>query len=388
MDGTQVQNTTPAGVPVGEVERAKVRIEGVRQTLRRIIIGHDDAIDAAIYALVAKEHIAMIGPPGTAKTMLVTSISKLLQARYYAYLMTKFTSFDELFGPLDVPALARGELRRKWSRIVEADIIFLDEIFKASGAILNTLLSLMQERIVYDPFTGEAMSTNVWTVFAASNEAPQEEELQAVYDRFSVKVHIDAINMNLLRKALEARWLSSIRLEPLATMEDVETLHHYAASLLGRDDVLKLYQVHVMPMVQAIRSNGIFVSDRTIIEKLPKLFATYLTLNGVSENAAAEASVRIVKYVARTREELATIDKVVADMMGEVASLYKKLEEAKKLYGLGELHSALNIFREVALYSLEKLESKPWLMERARSIVAEAQRYVTAIQDILAKLKP
>ena len=383
MGEVQTQNKNLA---LASVEEAKARIEGVRQTLRRIIIGHDDAIDAAIYALVAKEHVAMIGPPGTAKTMLVTSISKLLQVRYYAYLMTKFTSFDELFGPLDVPALARGELRRRWSRIVEADIIFLDEIFKASGAILNTLLSLMQERIVYDPFTGEAISTNVWTVFAASNEAPQEEELQAVYDRFSVKVHIDAIDMNLLRKALEARWLSSIKLEPLATMEDVKTLHDYAASLLGRDDVLKLYQVHVMPMVQAIRSN-VFVSDRTIIEKLPKLFAAYLTLNGVSENAAAEASVRIVKYVARTREELVTIDNVITDMMGEIASLYKKLEEAKKLYRLGELHSALNIFREVALYSLEKLESKPWLMERARSIIAEAQRYVATIQDILAKLK-
>jgi MoxR-like ATPase len=382
MNESQIQNTSQE-----KIEKARARIENVRQSLYRIIIGHDNMIDAAIYALIGREHMVMIGPPGTAKTMLVMSLSKLLQARHYMYLMTRFTTFDELFGPIDVLTLTKGELKRKWSRIIEAHIIFLDEVFKASATILNTLLSIMQERVVYDPFTGEAITTNVWSVFAASNEHPQEEELAAVYDRFTLKVHVDMVNnMDLLRKALETRWGNPAKLEPIASMEDISTLHDCATSLL-RGDALKLYEIHMMPMVQALRSNGVFVSDRMVIEKLPKLFAAYLAIHGVSDSVAAEAAVKLVRYVAHSREELAIIDKIITEMMGEVATLYKRLEEGKKLLEMGELRSALNVLREVALFDVEKLQNKPWLADRAKSIITEAQRYVAMIQDILNKLK-
>jgi MoxR-like ATPase len=271
---------------------------------------------------------------------------------------------------------------------VEADIIFLDEIFKASAAILNTLLSLMQERIVHDPITGQAVPANLWTLFAASNEVPAEEELQAIYDRFAIKMFVDLLpDTKLLVKALEAKWISPPPLEPLASMEDVKVLHEYAVSLIRRDDVMKLYQINVLPMIQLARSHGVYVSDRTAIEKLPLLFAAHLTLHGVSESKASEAALKVIKYVARNREELALIDKTVKEVLGELSKLLTKLEEAKKLYSLGELHSALNIFLEVALFDISKLENKPWLVERAKNIIAEAQNYVVEIQDLLAKLR-
>jgi|ADKH01.1.fsa_nt_gi MoxR-like ATPases len=75
MDGTQIQNKTPS------VEEARVKIENVRQGLYRLIIGHEEAVEAAVLALVAREHIALIGPPGTAKSYLAQSLSRLVQAR-------------------------------------------------------------------------------------------------------------------------------------------------------------------------------------------------------------------------------------------------------------------------------------------------------------------
>jgi MoxR-like ATPase len=374
-------------VRIGE---ARLRLENLAVALKRTIIGHDGIIDAALLALASKEHMVMIGPPGTAKTFLVTTLAKLLNARYYTYLMTTFTILDELAGPIDVLELTKGNLRRRWSAIVEADIVFLDEIFKASSAILNSLLSFMQERVLYDPFTGTAMPVRAWTVFAASNETPRDgEELQALYDRFAIKTFIRPIgsNADLVRNALNAKWLNPPKAEPVATMEDVRAIHEYATSLLQREDVLKLYLIHMVPMIEMARSKGVFISDRTELEKLPKLFAAYLALHGVSEMAAAEAAYKLIDLMAREPAELAEIEKAKNEMLGELAELQEKLENAKKQYELTQLQSALDMFREIALLDVSKFEGKPWLAQRAQALVEEAQRYIAKIQEARSRLK-
>jgi len=362
-------------------------LENLANELKRVVIGHEEVVDALVLALIAKEHVVMIGPPGTAKSFLALSLAKLLNAKYYTYLMTKFTTFDELVGYVDVLALTKGELRRKLSAIVDADIVFLDEIFKASSPILNALLSLMQERVVYDPFTGTAIPARLWSLIGASNEVP-DDDMQAIYDRFAVKMFVKPVsNMNTLTSILEAKWLRPPAEDVAATMEDVRAVHDYAESLLRRRDVLQLYQVHMMPLFPLVESKGIYVSDRTKVEKMPWLFAAYLALHGVSEAKASEAAYRLIKLVARTSDEVAEIEKALNEMLGELSKLLKQLDDAKKLFDLGELNSALNLFKQVALFDVESLKEKPWLVERAKAIVQEAQEYIALIQKSLAGLK-
>jgi MoxR-like ATPase len=306
MSSTQIQNQIP-----DKVNEAKIKIENVRQALYRIVIGHEEAIDAAILALIAREHIVIVGPPGTAKTMLATSVSKLLNAQCYTYLMTRFTVFDELFGPIDVSALARGELKRRWSNIISADIVFLDEIFKASSAILNSLLSLMQERVVYDPMTGQPIQTRLWTLIAASNEVPSDEELQALYDRFAVRVFVQYLDDDAkLLSALIARWQTNGAIQPLASMEDVKALHEHAIALLSREkDIIKFYHINVVPLIKTLRAKGIIISDRKVIEKLSELYAAYLTLHGVTPDNIINAAYDIIVFAAHSPQEAAEIRK-------------------------------------------------------------------------------
>jgi MoxR-like ATPase len=378
------QTSPSAEETIGE---ARLRLENLANGLKRLVIGHEDVVDALVLALVSREHMVMIGPPGTAKTFLVTTLAKLLRAKYYTYLMTKYTTFDEIVGPIDVLELTKGNLRRKWTAIVEADIVFLDEVFKASSPILNALLSLMQERVVYDPFTGTAIPARLWSLIGASNEVPENDEL-AVYDRFGVKVFVRPVsNMNTLASVLEAKWLRPPAEDAAAAMDDVKTVHDYAESLLRSRDVLQLYQVHMMPLFPLVESKGIYVSDRTKVEKMPRLFAAYLALHGASEAKASEAAYRLVRLLARSFEELAEIEKAMDEMLGELSKLFKLLDDAKKLYDLGELNSALNLFRQVALFDVESLKEKPWIIERAKMLVREAQEYVALIQESLANLK-
>jgi MoxR-like ATPase len=385
MDKTQTQNKDLASV-----EEARAKIENVRQVLYRTVVGREEAVDAVILALIAREHVAVIGPPGTAKSYLAQTLSRLIQAQFYAYLTTKFTTYDELFGPVDVVALVQNsELRRKWSRIVEADIIFLDEIFKASSAILNALLSLMQERVVYDPMTGQAVPAKLWTLIAASNEVPSDEELQALYDRFAVRVFVQYLNDDAkLLSALAARWQSNGAFAQIADMDDVKVLHEYATSLLSRErDVVKLYHVNAMPLIKALRARGIVISDRSIIEKLPKLYAAYLTLHGVTPDNVVNAAYDIALYAARTPQELSEIKKAIDESLGEVAELSRRLEQGKQMLRAGNLQAALEAFREVAAYDVSRITSRPWLKPRVEALIRTAQDYIKRTQEIIQQIR-
>jgi MoxR-like ATPase len=379
------------------IEIARQRLLEVEKTLNQLVIGHEEFVKALMIASVAGEHIVIIGPPGTAKSYAVRLFAKLVNAKFYSYLLTKFTSYDELFGTIDILALSKGEFKRNWSRIVDAEFIFLDEIFKANSAILNALLSLLQERVIYDPMSGEARTVNVHTAVGASNEVPEDPELQALYDRFAIRVFISYLEDDkMLLSAIQTRWLSANNnIQPIASMSDVKTLHNFALSLINakiRDlghEVYRLYHVNVVPLVKSLRSKGVIVSDRTIIEKLPKLYTAYLALYGVTLDNAMSATYEIVQYLARNCEELQSIKKAIEEALGEVAELARKLEKAKEYLKARNLANAKEILKEILNYDVSRLEKTPWLKPRVEAILATARQYleyIAQVEEMLEKM--
>jgi MoxR-like ATPase len=370
-------------------EISREKLLEVEKTLNQLIVGHNDFVKALILATVSGEHIVVIGSPGTAKSYTVRLFAKLVNASFYQYLLTKFTSYDEIFGSVDITALTKGEFKRNYSRIIEADFIFLDEIFKANSAILNALLSLLQERVVYDTMSGEARQANVHTAVGASNETPEDPELQALYDRFTIRVFISYLEDDkLLLNAIQARWLSNNNLQPIASMSDVKTLHNFAISLMSAKikdlgyEVYKLYHVNVVPLVKSLRARGVIVSDRTIIEKLPKLYCAYLAIYGITLDNVMSATYELIQYLARNREELQSIRKAIDEALGEVAELARKLEKAKEYLRSKNLSSAKEILKEILNYDVSRLERTPWLKPRVEAILTTARQYLEYIQQV------
>jgi len=379
------------------VKQSVERLQAVEKTLNSIIVGHEEMTKAILVGLVAGEHVALIGAPGTAKSFTVHSLAKLLSAKFYRYLLTRFTDYSEVFGPVDIKQLADGQYVRRWSGIVSADIVFLDEIFKANSAILNSLLSLLQERVVYDPMTGTPQPVGAWSVIGASNETPADEELQALYDRFSVRVFVDYLNDDVaLLRAIEARWLqpqNHVEVQPLASMEDVKAVHQYALQLLVANikqlnaPLYKVYHANVTPMIKSMRAKGVLVSDRTAVEKLPKLFAAYLALYGVTVDNVFNAPLELARWLARDRSQLADIQETIDDALGEVAELARKLEEAKTKLKVGEFKSAVDALDDILTYDVSRLADKPWLRPRAEAIVALARTYKRKVEEQLKLLQ-
>jgi len=379
----------------------KNQIESLRkveETLNKVVLGHEEMVKATLVALVAREHVVLVGAPGTAKSYTIHSLAKLLNARFYRYLLTKFTDYSELFGPIDIQKLAQGTYERRWSSIVEADIVFLDEIFKANSAILNALLSMLQERIVYDTMTGQPREVTLWTAIGASNEVPTEEELMALYDRFSIRVFVDYLSDDVaILRALEARWLqtlsNSVELKAIASMEDVKAVHSYALQLLIAQvkqlgaPIYKIYHANVVPMIKSLRSRGVIVSDRTIIEKMPKIYSAYLALYGLTVDNIFNAPLDILRWLAKDKTQLTEIQKSIDDAMGEVAELARKLENAKAMVRAGNFKGAIDALNDILTYDVSRLVDKPWLKPRAEAVISLARTYKAKIEEHLKTLE-
>jgi MoxR-like ATPase len=176
------------------MERTIEKIKKIKEELKGKFFEREEIIEGTFCALLSGNHVLLIGPPGTAKSLLAHEIcSRIGGAKYFQWLLTKFSTPEEIFGAVSLKGLENDEYRRVISgKLPEAHISFLDEVFKASSSILNTLLTVMNERLFYNG--GEAIQAPLITLFGASNELPSEEdELEALYDRFLLRYVLDYI---------------------------------------------------------------------------------------------------------------------------------------------------------------------------------------------------
>jgi MoxR-like ATPase len=167
------------------------KFAATRRELSAALIERDAEVDLALTALLAGEHVLLVGPPGCGKSLLLDSLMGWLGGRTFTALLTKFSAPEELFGPISIAGLKEDRYARVTAgKLPEADGCFLDEIFKTSSAILNTLLRLLNER-VFDRGDGTLARVPLLLCVAAGNEWPQPadggKELAALFDRFLLR---------------------------------------------------------------------------------------------------------------------------------------------------------------------------------------------------------
>src|SRR6188472_3900601 len=166
------------------------RINRFRTSLGRFFVAKQEVIDLMTVAAVAQEPLLIVGPPGTAKSDLILKFKDAVGLGgedYFEYMLTRFTEPSEIIGPIDINLLREGRyIRREQGKLPTARLAFLDEIFKSNSAILNILLTIINERKFYQDGTPEAVPLKI--LFAATNEVPEQGELAALKDRFVLNV--------------------------------------------------------------------------------------------------------------------------------------------------------------------------------------------------------
>jgi MoxR-like ATPase len=157
----------------------------------------EEIIAVSLLGALCGQNTFLYGPPGTAKSLISRRIAcAFASPTYFEYLMNRFSTPEEVFGPVSIKALKEDRYTRKTdSYLPKAEFAFLDEIWKSSPAILNTLLTLINERVFRN---GEIIEkAPLKALIAASNETPESNQgLEALYDRFIVRVMVGPISQN------------------------------------------------------------------------------------------------------------------------------------------------------------------------------------------------
>lgn len=189
-----------------EVDTLRSRVNAMRGRLSSYFVDKSEIVDLMVLCMMAQEPLLLVGKPGTAKSDLVVKFCESLGlggTDYFEYMLTKFTEPSEILGPVDINELKDGRyLRRTGGKLPEARIVFLDEIFKSNSAILNTLLTIINERKFYQD--GKPVPVRMVMLFGATNEIPEFTELAALRDRFVMKVESEAVRDRFFDELIEA----------------------------------------------------------------------------------------------------------------------------------------------------------------------------------------
>ena len=295
----------------------------IEAELRKAYFERDEEVHGSIVALLSRQHVLLLGPPGTAKSQLVEDLCARIGGNYFSWLLTKFSTPEELFGPISLKALEQDKYTMCITgKLPEAHIAFIDEVWKGSSSILNTLLRIVNER----KFDNVApVKVPLLSLFGASNELPESGELSALYDRFLLRFMTQYIAspQNFVNMLASQPSLSNT----VITLQELTAMQTETEKITLPDEVY----IALVNLREVLKKENIIASDRRYKQALSLIKANaYLG----SRAKATPDDLAILQHVLWGQpSEYKMVQKLVLNTVNPVLSnIQELLDVAKEVY--------------------------------------------------------
>ena len=244
--------------PDAHVRPDRTRLADLLDALEDGLVERRRQVRLALLVALAGEHTLLIGPPGTAKSELARRLHLAFEdALYFERLLTRFSVPEELFGPLSISALEQDRYERQTAGYLpQASIAFIDEVFKANSAILNALLTLLNER-KFDNGAGRQACPLI-SVIGATNEVPADEVAEAFFDRFLVRLPVGPVSAGGFRELMALDGRCGARAAGALGRAEREAITRAAAAVTPAAEVAQL----LAELRAHLEGGQVYVSDR------------------------------------------------------------------------------------------------------------------------------
>ncbi|MFS0815435.1 AAA family ATPase [Lysinibacillus sp. 1P01SD] len=240
----------------------------IMNALNNKYVQREKEIEAVFLGLLSRQHVLLIGSAGTSKSALIMDIANSIQdANYFQWLLTKFTKEEELFGSLNLDSLENGVYERNTTyKLPQANTAFLDEIFKSNSAILNSLLTMLNERLYYN--YSSPIEVPLSTLIGASNEYPEDDSLIALFDRFLLRREVEYIKEDKDFERMLVIDGDAIQI-PTITLSELENMQYLCSLVTIPNDIIQ----NLVRIRADLKNEGIQPSDRRYKQSLSILKA-------------------------------------------------------------------------------------------------------------------
>ncbi|NUU74674.1 AAA family ATPase [Paenibacillus xylanilyticus] len=271
------------------IQYSQGQLNKIIDYLHTMYFERDEIIHSAFASIIAGEHMLLIGPPGTAKSSVLEMIFQHFRdLNVFKWTMNDDTTPDELLGPYEEGLYTHGKLKRKTvGKLPEAHMAILDEILRARGYALNSLLDILNERSIIQ--MNERQAAPLISLFGATNDLHENHENTALYDRFLIRINVDYLSS---KESLKTMLLNEAPPEIYASLsfQDITQLKIASSRIQIPPDIMEI----ILSLRFKLFENKIFPSDRRLKSSLKLIRASALL--GQRSNVEKE-DLQILKHV-------------------------------------------------------------------------------------------
>ena len=326
---TETVSIAPVNAPLNPavLQSAQAKMSQIFVEMNNLFVERDELIKLMELAIVTGTNLLMLGPPGTAKSAITYELcGRIENANYFQWMLNKTSDPSEILGPFSVKEMENDKFMRiTTGKLPEAHIAFMDEVFKSNAPTLNALLTIMNEHIFYND--GKPVEVPLISMFGASNEPPEDESLDAMYDRFIFRMNVQYIHDAANKKRMHSNYvdnragLLNLVNKTTITLAEVQALQTAAKAVKVPKDIINKF----IRLISDLDRQAVHISDRRQNECF-KVMQGSAVLAG--RNSVTLDDFKSLVYVLWEKEEhIPLIESSILKMVNPYDDRFKELKE-------------------------------------------------------------